>query len=115
MTYDRELISNGNPMEAIVGFSRAVRVGPFISIGGHCPRRGGWQDRRYRRCRRSVASVHRDHQGGARTGRLRPARRRADAGHPHGYRQLEGSHRRPQGVFQGCPTRRHDHGHRPVS
>ena len=37
MHFDRELISNGNPMEAIVGFSRAVRVGPFISIGGTAP------------------------------------------------------------------------------
>ena len=35
--YDRELISNGNPMEAIAGFSRAVRVGPYISIGGTAP------------------------------------------------------------------------------
>lgn len=37
MNFDRELISNGNPMESIVGFSRAVRVGPFISIGGTAP------------------------------------------------------------------------------
>ena len=37
MDFDRALISNGNPMEAIVGFSRAVRVGPFISIGGTAP------------------------------------------------------------------------------
>lgn len=37
MKFDRELISNGNPMEKIVGFSRAVRVGPFISIGGTAP------------------------------------------------------------------------------
>ena len=37
MNFDRELISNGNPMERIVGFSRAVRVGPFISIGGTAP------------------------------------------------------------------------------
>lgn len=37
MKYDRELISNGNPMEAVVGFSRAVRVGPFITIGGTAP------------------------------------------------------------------------------
>jgi enamine deaminase RidA (YjgF/YER057c/UK114 family) len=37
MTYDRELISNGNPMERVVGFSRAVRVGPYIAIGGTAP------------------------------------------------------------------------------
>ncbi len=37
MKYDRELISNGNPMEAVVGFSRAVRVGPYIAIGGNAP------------------------------------------------------------------------------
>lgn len=37
MVYDRELISNGNPMEAVVGFSRAVRVGPLVSIGGTAP------------------------------------------------------------------------------
>ncbi|WP_299826597.1 Rid family hydrolase [uncultured Roseobacter sp.] len=37
MDFDRELISNGNPMESVVGFSRAVRVGPFISIGGTAP------------------------------------------------------------------------------
>lgn len=37
MNFDRVLISNGNPMEGVVGFSRAVRVGPFISIGGTAP------------------------------------------------------------------------------
>ncbi len=37
MTFDRELISNGNPMEMVVGFSRAVRVGPFVSVGGTAP------------------------------------------------------------------------------
>jgi enamine deaminase RidA (YjgF/YER057c/UK114 family) len=37
MRYDRELISNGNPMEAIAGFSRAVRVGPFVTVGGTAP------------------------------------------------------------------------------
>jgi enamine deaminase RidA (YjgF/YER057c/UK114 family) len=33
----RKLISNGNPMEKIVGFSRAVRVGSFIAVGGTAP------------------------------------------------------------------------------
>lgn len=37
MAYDRQLVSNGNPMEAVVGFSRAVRVGPFIAVGGTAP------------------------------------------------------------------------------
>ncbi|MBW3095955.1 Rid family hydrolase [Pseudohoeflea coraliihabitans] len=37
MTWQRRLISNGNPMETVVGFSRAVRVGPFIAIGGTAP------------------------------------------------------------------------------
>jgi enamine deaminase RidA (YjgF/YER057c/UK114 family) len=37
MTLDRVLISNGNPMEKVVGFSRAVRVGPHIAIGGTAP------------------------------------------------------------------------------
>jgi len=37
MPLDRRLVSNGNPMEEIVGFSRAVRVGPFIAVGGTAP------------------------------------------------------------------------------
>jgi len=33
----RLLVSNGNPMEKTVGFSRAVRVGPWVSVGGTAP------------------------------------------------------------------------------
>jgi enamine deaminase RidA (YjgF/YER057c/UK114 family) len=33
----RQLVSNGNPMEKVVGFSRAVRVGDFIAVGGTAP------------------------------------------------------------------------------
>lgn len=33
----RELISNGNPLEDIIGFSRAVKVGPYIFVGGTAP------------------------------------------------------------------------------
>ena len=32
-----EHFSNGNPTESIVGFSRTVRVGPYISVGGTAP------------------------------------------------------------------------------
>lgn len=33
----RSLVLNGNPMEEIVGFARAVRVGPYITVGGTAP------------------------------------------------------------------------------
>jgi enamine deaminase RidA (YjgF/YER057c/UK114 family) len=33
----RQLVLNGNPMEEIVGFARAVRVGPYIAVGGTAP------------------------------------------------------------------------------
>jgi enamine deaminase RidA (YjgF/YER057c/UK114 family) len=35
--FRRQLVLNGNPMEDIVGFARAVRVGPYISVGGTAP------------------------------------------------------------------------------
>ncbi len=33
----RKLISSGSPFEDVIGFSRAVRVGSHISIGGTAP------------------------------------------------------------------------------
>jgi enamine deaminase RidA (YjgF/YER057c/UK114 family) len=33
----RKLISNATPLEKKIGFSRAVRVGPNISVGGTAP------------------------------------------------------------------------------
>ena len=34
---ERSLVLNGTPMEETVGFARAVRLGPWISIGGTAP------------------------------------------------------------------------------
>jgi enamine deaminase RidA (YjgF/YER057c/UK114 family) len=33
----RLLVSSGSPLEPAIGFSRAVRVGPFVSIAGTAP------------------------------------------------------------------------------
>jgi enamine deaminase RidA (YjgF/YER057c/UK114 family) len=33
----RKLVSSGSPLEAEIGFSRAVRVGPFVAIAGTAP------------------------------------------------------------------------------
>lgn len=33
----RKLISSGSPYEGVIGFSRAVRVGNFIAVGGTAP------------------------------------------------------------------------------
>ena len=34
---ERHNVFLGNPYEELIGFSRAVRVGPFISVGGTAP------------------------------------------------------------------------------
>jgi len=33
----RQLVSSGSPYESIIGFSRAVRVGNFVVVGGTAP------------------------------------------------------------------------------
>lgn len=34
---DRVFVSSGSPYEETIGFSRAVRVGPYVNIGGTAP------------------------------------------------------------------------------
>jgi enamine deaminase RidA (YjgF/YER057c/UK114 family) len=37
MSSERKLVSSGSPYEPIIGFSRAVRVGGIIAVGGTAP------------------------------------------------------------------------------
>ena len=35
--WTRKAVSSGSPLEPIIGFARAVRVGPMVSVGGTAP------------------------------------------------------------------------------
>ncbi|MEV4490171.1 RidA family protein [Micromonospora coxensis] len=37
MTSHRRLVTSGSPLEPAIGFSRAVRVGPYVSVAGTAP------------------------------------------------------------------------------
>src|SRR5262249_25302619 len=37
MTFSRRLVSSGSPLEPEIGFSRAVRSGPYVCIAGTAP------------------------------------------------------------------------------
>lgn len=37
VSVDRRLVSSGSPLEPVIGFSRAVRSGPWVSVAGTAP------------------------------------------------------------------------------